>query len=256
MTWVAVAIGGAAVVGAVASNSAASKQSDAQKQAAATQQGMFNTIQGQNQPFIQAGYGATSRLTDLLGTSGNTGADGYGSLTSSFSPSDYLANKDPGYDFQLKTGAQATRNADTPGVGSLSGAALKDLMGFNQNMAATGYQNAFNRYQTQQNNTFQRLHDIAGLGQASANNTSAAGTSLGSGIAQAGAAAGASQASGVLGAGQSLSSGANSLAGLMYLNGGGSSLDYYTPSSTMSPSTGIGGDALNYYTPTTQKVGG
>ena len=163
----------------------------------------------------------------------------------------------PGCEWVL-AGAQATQNADTPGVGSLSGAALKDLMGFNQNMAATGYQNAFNRYQTQQNNTFNRLAGIAGLGQASANNTAAAGTSLGTGIAGAQAAAGGSQASGVLGAGQSLSSGGNSLAGLMYLNSGNGSnnLNYYTPSSTMSPSTGIGSDELNYYTPTATGLGG
>ena len=253
MPWGFVA---AAAVGAAGSIIASDKQAGAQKQAAATQQGMFDTIQSQNQPFVQGGYAANTKLQDLLGLSGNTGSQGYGSLTSSFSPSDYLANKDPGYEFQLKTGAQATRNADTPGVGSLSGAALKDLMSFNQNMAATGYQNAFNRYQTQQNNTFQRLHDIAGLGQASANNTSAAGTSLGSGIAQSQAATGATQASGVLGAPSSLSNLANTLGSQAYLNNSGSSLDYYPPSSTRAPSTGIGSDQLNYYTPTATKVGG
>jgi hypothetical protein len=220
MSFVAVAIGGAAVVGAVGANMAAGKQASGQKAAAATQQEMFNTINSQEQPFMQAGYGATSKLEDLLGTSGNTGAAGYGSLTSSFTPQDFLANKDPGYDFQLKTGGQALRNADTPGVGSLSGAALKDLMSFNQNMASTGYQNAFNRFTTQQNNVFGRLSGIAGLGQNAASNTGTAGTTLGTGIAQAQAAAAGSQAGGIVGATNAIGGAASSLP---YLLGNNSS---------------------------------
>jgi hypothetical protein len=230
--WVAGAIVVGGVVSAVGSNMAAGQQASATKQAAQTQADMFNTITGQEQPFMTAGVGATNRLTDLLGTSGNTGAADYGSLTKPFTAADYLNNQDPGYDFQLKTGAQATRNADTPGVGSLSGAALKDLTTFNQGMAATGYQNAFNRYQTQQNNTYARLSGVAGLGQNAASNTGTAGTSLGTGIAQAQAAGGAATAAGTLGATGSIAGSANSLAGLMYLNGGSGTSSTATPAST------------------------
>lgn len=217
MPWGIVA---GAVIGAVGSNMAAGTQADAQKQAAATQQQMFNTINQQEQPFIQAGYGATTRLSDLLGTSGNTDASGYGSLTSNFTPQDFLNNLDPGYQFQLQTGAQALRNADTPGVGALSGPALKDLMSFNQGMAATGYQNAFNRFTTQQNNIFSRLSAIAGLGQNAATNVGTAGTSLGTGLAQAQAAAGGSLAGGIVGATNSLG-GSIPLAYLMANNNSG-----------------------------------
>lgn len=218
MPWgVAVAAG----IGAVGSIVAGGEQASGQKQAAATQQQMFNTINSQEQPFMQAGYGATSKLGDLLGTSGNAGATGYGSLTSNFTPQDFLNNQDPGYQFQLQTGGQALRNADTPGVGSLSGAALKDLMSFNQNMASTGYQNAFNRFQTQQNNVFGRLSGIAGLGQNAASNTGTAGTSLGTGIGQAQAAAAGSQAGGIVGATNALGGGSTSLGYLLGSNGGG-----------------------------------
>lgn len=213
MPWgVAVAAG----IGAVGSIVAGNEQASGQKAAANTQQNMFNTINSQEQPFMQAGYGATSKLGDLLGTSGNTGAAGYGSLTSGFTPQDFLTNKDPGYDFQLQTGGQALRNADTPGVGSLSGAALKDLMSFNQNMASTGYQNAFNRFTTQQNNVFGRLSGIAGLGQNAASNTGTAGTALGTGIGQAQAAAAGSQAAGIVGATNAIGQSAVPLA---YLSG-------------------------------------
>ena len=226
----ALIVGGSALVGgaisAYGANSAASTQADAQKQAAATQQGMFNTINGQEQPFMQAGYKATSRLNDLMGTSGNTSADGYGSLSKQFTGQDFLNNQDPGYQWQKDQGAQALRNSDTPGVGALSGAALKDLMGFNQGMASTGYQNAFNRFQTSQNAIFGRLSGIASMGQNAASNTGQVGASLGSGIAQAQAAAGASYARGI-------SSGANSIgqsismAGLLSGGGGGNSSPGY-----------------------------
>ena len=201
MPWGVVA---GAAIGAIGSGFAASEQASGQKAAAATQQHMFDTINAQEQPFMQAGYGATSRLNELLGTGGDKTAPGYGSLTQTFTPQDFLDNLDPGYQFQLQTGAQALRNADTPGVGALSGPALKDLMSFNQGMASTGYQNAFNRFTTQQNNIFARLSGIAGLGQNAASNTGTAGTSLGTGMAQAQAAAAGSTAAGIAGASSSV----------------------------------------------------
>ena len=226
--WVAGAVVTGAVVGGLSANSAANTQADAQKQASQTQMEMFNKINAQEQPFMTAGYGATDSLSRMLGLSGDKSAADYGSLTRSFSPQDFKNNLDPGYQFQLDTGAAAVRNADTPGVGALSGAALKDLMGFNQSMAATGYQNAFNRFQTQQNNVFTRLSDIANRGQNAASNTGQAGTALGTGVAQSQAAAGGSLAAGQIGVGNAISGGANSLAGLMYINANNGSAGGYS----------------------------
>lgn len=219
--WVAGAVIGAGVIGAVGSSAAASKQAGADEQAANTQQNMFNQIAGYETPFRQAGVGATNKLSTLLGTGGSSSAPGYGSLTQSFTPQDYLANQDPGYQFQLQTGGQALRNADTPGLGALSGASLKDLVGFNQGMAATGYQNAFNRFTTQQNNVFGRLSGLAGLGQNAASNTGTAGTQLGTGIAQAQAAGGAASAGGIVGASNALGGAGSTLGLLNYLGGSG-----------------------------------
>lgn len=67
MTWVAIAVGGAAVLGAGASYAGAKKQSGAAKDAANLQMQQFQTINQQQQPFIQGGYGAMSRLNTLLG---------------------------------------------------------------------------------------------------------------------------------------------------------------------------------------------
>jgi hypothetical protein len=187
MSWVAVAVGGAAVVGSVAGGMI---QAGGQKQAAKTQEGMFNTIVGQEQPFMQAGYGATSRLSQLLGLTPGGANNGY--LTQQFNPTQEQLNNYPGYQFALKTGGQAIRNADTPGVGSLSGPALKDLMNFNVGTANQYYGQYFNQFQEQQNNIFNRLSSIASLGQNAASNVGNNGAQLGTGIAQAQAAQGAS----------------------------------------------------------------
>lgn len=70
MTWVAVAVAGAAVIGAGASMAGSKKQADAAKKGANLQMDQFRTLNAQQQPYIQAGYGATSKLNTLLGLGG------------------------------------------------------------------------------------------------------------------------------------------------------------------------------------------
>lgn len=178
-------------------------------------------------------YGQDAAGVPAIYTGGSAPPGDYGSLTRSFTPTDFLNNLDPGYQFRLDTGAQATRNADTPGVGALSGPALKDLMNFNQASASQEYGNAFNRFTTQQNNIFARLSGIAGLGQNAASNTGVAGTSLGTGIAQAQAAAAGSQAAGTVGVANAIGGGVNTLASIYGANGGfGGSGGGFIPSGT------------------------
>lgn len=77
MPWGIVA---GAAIGAIGSGIASSQQAGAQEQAAATQQNMFNTIVGQEQPFIQPGYAAEATLSQLMGlpSSGYSGAPSTG----------------------------------------------------------------------------------------------------------------------------------------------------------------------------------
>ncbi len=67
MTWVAVAIGGSALIGAAASSAGAKKQADASKKASKQQMAMFETLNQQQQPYIQSGYGALGKLNTLMG---------------------------------------------------------------------------------------------------------------------------------------------------------------------------------------------
>lgn len=195
-----------AVIGAIGSNMAASTQADAQNRATDTQRAMYDTTRQQEQPFIQPGYAAENALqyaegigsaSDYTGKNAPPPGMTFGEMNKPFNPTQAQLEQYPGYQFAKSQGDQAVRNSDTPGSGALSGAALKDLSSFNVGNASTYYNQFFNQQQTQQNNIFNRLSQIATLGQKAAGNLGSAGTTLGTGIAQSQAAAGASRAGGI-----------------------------------------------------------
>lgn len=231
---VVAAITGSAAVGLAGSaisasgaQSAANTQASAQEQAASDQMQMFNTINGQEQPFMQAGYGATTGLQQLLGLSSgtsNTGGLANGFLTQTFNPSSITSS--PGYQFAQKQGLSAVANNEAPLVGAMSGPSLKALTNFSTGTAEQYYNDYFNQFQSQQNNIFNRLSGLAGIGQNAASNVGNAGTQLGTGAAQATAAAGASQAAGTVGAANAISTGlsgaSNALLLSQFLGGNGS----------------------------------
>jgi hypothetical protein len=179
MSAVAAAIIGGAVIAGVASKHASDTAAKSARNANQSLDAKFQQTRTDELPFITGGQSAMGRLGDLAGTSGNTAAEGYGSLTKPFTAEDYLANKDPGYQFQLQQGDQAVQNRNAAGSGSVSGAALKDIASYNQEYAKTGYQSAYDRWTTNMNNTFARLSGIATLGQNAASQTGAQGVAVG-----------------------------------------------------------------------------
>lgn len=235
MPWgyAAAAVGGA-LVSSQGAKSAANTQAAAQIQAANTQKQMFNKISKQEQPFLRAGYGASQGLSQLFGRNGSMNK-GYGNFnydsTFKFNPKDL--NKVPGYQFQLKQGDRALQSSDATTTGALSGATMKDLMSFNQNLAGTyenqyynqalssyqnNYANALSNYQTNQgnyyanqNNIFNRLNQITQMGQNAAANLGGNATQLGTGIAQAQAAAGGSVAAGQIGSANAYAGAVNNI---------------------------------------------
>lgn len=88
-----------------------------------------------------------------------------GYLTQTFTPEMFSEGIDPGYAWRLQQGSQGVMNTAAAGSGSLSGPALRALMEHNQGAASQEYGAAFNRFQTQQGNIFQRLTSVAGMGQ-------------------------------------------------------------------------------------------
>jgi len=95
-------------------------------------------------PFVSAGAGVLPQLT--------------GMASKGFSADDFKA--DPGYQFALQQGQQATQNAAGVRGSPFGGQALAAIDQYTQGLANQTYQNSFNRWQTQLGN----LQNIAGLG--------------------------------------------------------------------------------------------
>lgn len=162
------------------------------------------------------------------------GGIGYGSLLTPFTAENWK-ELSPSYGFQLQQGQQGTLNAASANGGALSGAAQKDLMEFNQGLAGTSFNNAFNMYQTQQGNIYQRLAGLTQLGQSAAANTGQQGTALAGQAAQSAQNIGTAQAAGQIGAANAYASG---------LSSAGSYLPWLYQSS-QSPAMTYGGNTLD-----------
>jgi len=119
-------------------------------------------------PYLASGQAANSRLSDLLGTSGNTTSAGYGSLTTPFTAAD-LQN-DPGYQFQLQQGNQALDRQQAAKGNYFSGAALKAAQDYGQGLADTTYNNAYTRDLQSKQQQYGMLAGQSGTGQTAATN--------------------------------------------------------------------------------------
>lgn len=185
--------------------------------------GLMPSAQGQNTPMPTPQEPLpTAPISGNVINSGSSPAGGYGSLLTPFTAENFK-QLSPAYQFQLQQGQQGVLNSAAPNQGALSGAALKDLMSYNQNLANTSFNTAFNQYQTQQGNVFNRLSGLAQLGQAAAANTGQQGTALAGQIGQSISNAASAQAAGQIGSANAYSSGVNNaLPWLMSGNYGGS----------------------------------
>jgi len=253
--------GGASILGGLISGagarSAGSAQANADKYAANLQQQRYQTTQAQEQPFMQSGYGAQSQLNYLMGvgpqnasgwtgkggldpTTGSTGG-GYGSLLKPFTIDDFH-NYSPAYQFQHQQGLVGTLNGAADSVGSLAGGAQQGLVDYNNEMSNTAWANAFNQYQTQTGNIYQRLAGIADRGQNAVANVGTQGTALAGNAGSAIAGAGAATAAGMVGSANAWSSaaqGAGNAAALPWLWKGGGGNGYQVPADIQGGQAGI-----------------
>lgn len=227
------AILGAGALGAAAgifgSSQAAEAQENAANQASNTQLAMLQQQIALQEPFRQAGLTAQNRLLELLGLGGNAAAPGYGSLARDFSMTDFQT--DPGYGFRMSEGMKALERSAAARGGLLSGATLKGVQRFGQDLASQEYQNAFNRYQVNRAARLNPLQSLMGAGQTSANVLTGATGQTGQGMAAAQQAAGAAQASGYVG-------GVNALTGALQ-----STVPNYMMYNFMNPGKTGGGGA-------------
>jgi hypothetical protein len=212
---------GAGIYGASQARGAASSQQAAAGQASDVQRDIFERQTELQAPFREAGLAGQNRLLELLGIGGTAGAPGYGKYaTAEFGADKFKA--DPSYAFRMAEGMKALERSAAARGGLLSGATMKGIQRYGQDLASTEYQNAFNRYQAERAGTLNPYQALAGTAQSSANvlgqQAGALGQSLGSNIIGAGNA----QAAGQIGA-------ANAIVG-----GLGQGLNFYQQSQLLN----------------------
>jgi hypothetical protein len=215
MSFVAVAIGGSAIIGGgvglYAANKAADTQAEAGRNALAFQSKQFDTAQTNFKPYMDVGSKATYTLGSLMGQNGQK--PDYSSFYNS-----------PDYAFAQQQGEQGIeRGANARGM-NLSGGTLRDLSSFNSGLATQQYGNYYNR-----------LMGLSQLGQASAAGSASTGTTAAGQIGNTMQGIGQSQASGIVG-------GANALTGS--LNSGVSNsllANYLKGPSAYAGAGGVGG---------------
>lgn len=180
MPWMALAIGGSAILGANASSKAASTQAGSADRATELQREMFNKQLELQEPFRQAGVNALNKIES----------------------GDIMGSMDPSYSFRFQEGLKALDRQAAARGGLISGGALKAAQRYGQDYASTEFGNAYNR-----------LASRAGFGQT-------ASTNMGGAAGQFGTMAGNNMMAGANARASGYIGGANALAGglTQYLN--------------------------------------
>lgn len=218
MSALAAATVASSLISSDSSRSSANTQSDAANHSAELQQQQFQQTRDSLQPFINTGYEAQGSLRNLLGLGTPTDTGTYGSLSRPFDAAAFDQYKDPGYQFQLQQGLQGLQNSQAAQNGALSGAALKDLIGFNQGMANTAYQNAYTRFADQRDSTYKRLADLLGVGENAAAGVGNMGVQTSSNIGNTLTSGAAARAAGQIGSANAFTGGINNGMGYYMLN--------------------------------------
>ena len=187
--WVA----GAAVVGSLISADAAGDAADtaagasgaASAASIAEQRRQYDLSRADQAPYLAAGTTAVNRLGAGVAAGGEFGA---------VTPFDfrYDQNTDPGYGFRFSEGMKGLERSAAARGGLLSGATLRGITRYGQDMGSQEYNNAFNRYVTgfnantgERNQLFNRLSGVAGTGQTATNQIGAQGANMAGNIGNA-----------------------------------------------------------------------
>lgn len=234
MTWVAVAIGGSAVLGymgsqrqAGAATSAAQQQYQATQDAAAQQRAMFDIVNAQQAPYREAGYGALSQINTMLPQ-----------LNKMPTAADLRAM--PGFEFGLNQGVGATGQAMNVGGGgsNVDLARRKFAIDYATNVGLP-------QYMTQQTNIYNRLASLAGIGQTAQGQSNQLAQTTAGNIGQLGIGGASALGAGQIGAANAYAGGlqgignAATLAGLLRPQG--------VPSTAMNLPTGYNDAGFSQY---------
>jgi len=196
------AIVGSALLGADSASNAAESAAQASGQASAAsiaeQRRQYDLNRADQAPYLAAGTGAVNRLGAGVAAGGEFGS----AMPFDFQ---YDPNADPGTAFRMAEGVKALDRSAAARGGLLSGATLKGVQGYGQNLGSQEYNNAFNRYVTgfnantgERNQLYNRLAGVAGTGQTATNQIGAQGANMASNVGNAYTTSAANQGNAVL----------------------------------------------------------
>ena len=201
----AAVVGAATVAGSMYSSKQASKAAKAQANSAdaasAVQQANFEQTREDLMPYKQAGDTALGQLM------GQMTPDGYFNQT--YTGQDIYS--DPSYQFRLQQGQDAIQSSAAAQGGLLSGATLKALQNYGQESASQEYSNAYNRFNADQTNRYNRLSNLVGIGQNAAAQVGNAGAQTAQAVANNTMAGANSIAAGQVGSANAWAGAANNL---------------------------------------------
>jgi len=180
----AATIGGAYMASSAASDAADTQSAAAQSAAAsqaqqaeldrALQERMYSEGVARQEPWYQAGQAALQRLQSGLQTGGEF-AQKFGNVID-----------DPSYQFRLQQGQRALE-ASAAAKGQLFTAGQQQaLQGYGQDVASTEYQNAYNRFYSDQTRRLNEVAALAGTGQTVGANLASQGSALGTNLSSLG----------------------------------------------------------------------
>lgn len=202
---------------------------------------MFNQVQANEQPFVQAGQNALPILQAGIGAADGTGIGPLNAAYPAMQPFTLAQfQNSPGYQFQQQEGQNAILNNRSALGGVNSGNTLKALTQFGQQNANQDYWNAYNayvnnylqgynQYTANQNQRFGQFQTLTGSGQNAAANLG----SLSSGVA-------ANIGNNLIGAGNAISAGqvAQGQAASNAISGIGQNALLYSLLNNQAPSAG------------------
>jgi len=193
------------MLGSRGAKKAAQAQEEASRAGIAEQARQYDLARSDQAPFMETGVAANARLRALLGLDG-----GEGELTRRFTDADLQS--DPvyksGLEFGLNEGRGGINARAIAGGGYDSGATLKALTRWGNDYGSTKAEGAYNRFNADNTNVYNRLAGVSGAGQAATNAVQTAGTNAANNTSELLTGAGNARAAGIVG-------GANAWAGAL-----------------------------------------
>lgn len=227
MPWVAAA---GAVVGSLissdAAGDAADTQADAANKASELQWQQYQQSREDQAPWREEGEGALGQI--------GTGIASGGDFNRDFTLADF--KKDPGYEFRLRQGLDSVQGSRAARGSMLSGSTLKALSDYGSDYASGEYGKAYDRFNNDRTQRFNRLATVAGIGQTATNNVGTLGATTAGQIGSNMIGAGNAQAAGQIGQANAINGTIGNLQSL-----------YQLQQMNKTSNTALGGNANGYY---------